>query len=169
MPEMSIGNSPAGGSGGIGGIPTNVLLIGAGVLGVGVLLMMNKGKSSSGGLVGNPQDTGAVSAQLSSVQQLQKEQYGELTKLFANQQEQLGSAVGGLSTILDHQAAVIGNVGSSLNIWGQQTQNQITAFTNAFAPQMLAANNQSAIAAARILAQQGYSNDDISRIMASQP
>lgn len=42
MPDMEIG----GGGGGIGGIPTRYLIIGAGVLGVGVILMMQRGAST---------------------------------------------------------------------------------------------------------------------------
>lgn len=102
MPEMTVGPQP---SEGIGGIPTKYVLIGAGVLGVGAILLLSRKGSSAPAQSGDVQPTGSTSAQLSSLQQMQLEQFGEITKLFRSQQEREDTALGGLSAHLDTNAA----------------------------------------------------------------
>lgn len=96
-------------SSGIGGIPTRYVVIGAGVLGVGALLLLQgkKAPTSTDPNSGDVQPTGSVSAQLSSVQQMQLQQFGELTKLFAHQEATAGTQIGGLSAQLNTQAGAL--------------------------------------------------------------
>lgn len=125
MAEMVVGEQP---SSGIGGIPTKYVIIGAGVLGVGALLLMQRGKSAPTA-PGDVQPTGSTSAQLSSLQQMQLEQYGEITKMFRAQGEQFDTALGGLSTHLDSNAAALAaSVGLTqqqiTQLWNQTGSNQ---------------------------------------------
>lgn len=103
MAEMEIGQPQ---SSGIGGIPTKYVVIGAGVLGVAAILLMQRG-GGGGAATGDAQPTGSVSAQLSSVQQMQLEQFGELTKQLQSQGQQFSDSVAGLGTHLDTNAAAL--------------------------------------------------------------
>jgi len=124
---VNVGPQP---SQGIGGIPTKYLIIGAGVLGVGALLLMQRKPGAVDPNSGNVQPTGSTSAQLSSVQQLQLSQFGELTKLFQAQSDLIQGQIGGLSAHLDTQAGALSSaIQSSRDALAQGTNAQFAATT----------------------------------------
>lgn len=107
MAEIPVGS----GGGGVGGIPTKYVLIGAGVLGVAALLLYQQRGGGGGGdgsesVYGAPLGPNAALA-LGSLQTELMQQSGYLQELFTKQSDALGAQIGGLgATAGTNQAAI---------------------------------------------------------------
>jgi len=123
MAEMgSVNVGSPGGSGTVAGIPGKYLLLGLGGLGVAFLLLRSKGGAASAG-DGNLQPASSTSGMLSSLQQLQLQQYGDITKLFSG----VNDSIAGVSSHLDTQAAALGDVANGISTGFGTVGSQITA------------------------------------------
>lgn len=117
MADINVGG---GAGGGIGGIPTRYVAIGAGVLGVGVILLMQR----RGAGAGEQQSYGAnlgpnAALALGSLETRLAQESGNLQLLMRDYRDDLGDQLDAAAAALGDQYGVLG---SRVEVYGQRQE-----------------------------------------------